>query len=227
MIPREGRTPVGQNTHQAPGGNVSAHLILRQVGKSKSCEGGVQPQSNVIEDKLSFDVHLDLAVVLLEFPGVEATVRRQAEVNALVSRQVAGRLRSLSSFKVGSGPYDRHAKVRSDSNRDHVLRYLFTQPHAGVVAIGDDIREAVVNSDFNLDVGIVRENLRECRPERCVRRVLARSDAHGAGGLVAKLAQGGHLGFDLRESGPDRMVKPLARLGWRDASGGTRHQAQS
>jgi threonine dehydrogenase-like Zn-dependent dehydrogenase len=89
-------------------------------------------------------MHLDLAVVPLEFPGVEAPVRRQAEINAFVSRQVAGRLRSLSSFKVGSGPYDRHSKVRSDPNSDHVFRDPFTQPHAGVVALGDDTREAVV-----------------------------------------------------------------------------------
>src|SRR6266851_644388 len=61
------------------------------------------------EVTLSFDMHLDLAAVLLEFPGVEAPVRRQAQVNAFVSRQVAGRLRSLSPFKVGSRPNDRHS----------------------------------------------------------------------------------------------------------------------
>jgi len=140
------------------------------------------------EVTLSFDMHLDLAAVLLEFPGVEAPVRRQAQVNAFVSRQVAGRLRSLSPFKVGSRPNDRHSKVRSDPNGDHVFRDLLAQPYAGVVALGDDIRETVVNGGFNFDVGIVRENLRECRPERCIRRVLARGDAHGAGGLVPKLA---------------------------------------
>lgn len=84
VIPRKGRTPVGQNTHQVPGGDIRLHLILRQVGQSKPCERGVQAQSNVIEDKLSLDMHLDLAAVLREFPGIEAAVRRQAKINAFV-----------------------------------------------------------------------------------------------------------------------------------------------
>ena len=74
MIAREGWTPVAQNSHQAPSGDVSFHLVFRQISKSEPCARSVQAQGYVIENKLPLDMHFELALVLLEFLGVETTI---------------------------------------------------------------------------------------------------------------------------------------------------------
>ena len=71
-----------------------------------------------------------------------------------------GRLR-----EIGRRADDRHAHVRPDAHRDHVLRHLLAEPHAGVVALGDDVGQAVVDDDLDLDVGVVRQEPRQGRPE--------------------------------------------------------------
>ena len=70
----------------------------------------------------------------------------------------------------------RTRRTWSDSYRDHVFRDPFTQPDAGVVTLRDDIGQTIVDRDFDLDVGIVRQNPRERRPESRDRGMLARRD---------------------------------------------------
>jgi hypothetical protein len=204
-----------------PSGDVSFHLVFRQISKSEPCARSVQAQGYVIENKLPLDMHFELALILLEFPGVETTVGGQAQIYTFVSRQIAGCLRPLSSLKVRSRSYNCHSKISSDSNGNHVFRDLFTQPHAGVKSLGDDIREAIVNRDLDFNVGIGREDLLKRRSERCIRSVLTRGDAHGARRLFPKLTQSRYLGLDLRESWTNRLVEPITRLRGRDDSGRT------
>ena len=54
---------------------------------------------------------------------------------------------------------NRHSYVRPDPDRDHVLPYLFTKPHAGLDLARHDIGEAVIDDDLHLDVRVVRQEL--------------------------------------------------------------------
>ena len=51
-----------------------------------------------------------------------------------------GRLR-----EIGRRADDRHAHVRADAHGDHVLGHLLAEANAGVVALGDDVGQAVVD----------------------------------------------------------------------------------
>ena len=74
--------------------------------------------------------------------------------------QVLRRLRPRPACEIGRRADDRHAQVRADAHRDHVLGHLLAETDAGVVALGDDVRQAVVDDDLDLDVGVVRQELR-------------------------------------------------------------------
>src|SRR5690349_24399990 len=50
------------------------------------------------------------------------------------------------------------------------------RPHASVIPLGDDIGKAVVDDDFDLDVGIVPQELRKFWQEDRVGRILDRRD---------------------------------------------------
>ena len=75
--------------------------------------------------------------------------------------QVLRLLRLWPLREVGRRADDRHAHVRPDAHGDHVLRHLLAEPHARVVALGDDVGQAIVDDDLDLDVRIVRQELRE------------------------------------------------------------------
>jgi hypothetical protein len=43
---------------------------------------------SAVEDELTFDMHLQLAAVLLEFPGIQAAPRRETQIDAVVIDQL-------------------------------------------------------------------------------------------------------------------------------------------
>jgi len=51
-----------------------------------------------------------------------------------------------------------------DAHRDHVLRDLLAESHARIVALGDDVGEAVVDGEFDLDVRIRGQQLLQHGP---------------------------------------------------------------
>ena len=152
---------------------------------------------------------------------------RQAQVDAGVRGQVLRRLRPWPFGEIGRRADDRRAHVRPDAHGDHVLRHHLAGAHAGVVALGDDVGQAVVDDDLHLDVRVVRQELLQRGPEDGPHRVVVRGDADGAGGLVAQLAQRGQLGVDLVQPRPRGAQQALARLGRRDAAGGAGQQPQA
>jgi hypothetical protein len=121
------------------------------------------------------------------------------------------------SCEVGRRPDDCHAHVRPYTHRDHVLRHLVAEPDAGVVALGNDVDQAVVNGELYLDVGVVGQQLREGGPEDRLCRMLSSRDADRAGGLFPQLAQRGQLRADVLQRRAEGAEQPLARLGGRDA----------
>jgi hypothetical protein len=110
---------------------------------------------------------------------------------------------------------------------DHVLRRHLSGTNTGVEAFGDDVGQAVVDHDLQLDVRVVRQKLVERWPQDGPYRVIAGGDADGARGLVAQLAQRGHLRLDLVKARPRGMRQAVLRLGRRDAAGGTGQQPRA
>jgi hypothetical protein len=78
---------------------------------------------------------------------------------------------------------DNHAHVRPDWHRDHILVHDLADPHACVVLLGDDIREAIVNDDLDLDVRVFGKELIDSGPQHILCRVLVSGNAHGASRL--------------------------------------------
>ena len=115
-----------------------------------------------------------------------------------------------------------------DPHRDHVLRHLLAASHAGVIALGDDVGQAVVDDDLDLDVGIVAQELGELRQEDRVGRIFGGRDPDGAGGLVPKLAQRPQARLrSPRTAGPAVLKQALAGLRRRDAARRAGQQADA
>ena len=65
-------------------------MVLRHVGEAEPGQRRLEPQRHVVEHELPLDTHLQLALRLLELPGVQAAIGRQAHVDAIVGGQVLG-----------------------------------------------------------------------------------------------------------------------------------------
>ena len=128
--------------------------------------------------------------------------------------------------EVGRRADDRHAHVRPDAHGDHALGHGLAGPHARVVALGHDVGQAVVDGDLHPDVRVVRQEPLQGGPEDGSGRVLGGRDADGAGGLLAHLAEGGHLRLDLVQPRPHGSEQAFARLGGGDAAGGAGQEPQ-
>jgi hypothetical protein len=104
---------------------------------------------------------------------------------------------------------------------------LLAASNASIEALGNDIRQAVVDDDLDLDIRIFTQELRKLRHKNRIRRMFGGCDPNSAGGLRPKLADRRHLGLDLLESGAHRVKQPLARLRRRDTPRGTGQEPNS
>ena len=127
-----------------------------------------------LKSELAFDAHFQFAAAFFELPGVQAAVGRQAQIDAVVADQVLRPLRFRPLREIRRRADDRHAHVGPDAHGDHVLRHLLAGAHAGVVTLGDDVGQAVVDDDLDLDVRILPQEFRKFRPQDRVDRMLAR-----------------------------------------------------
>jgi hypothetical protein len=66
------------------------------------------------------------------------------------------RARPLLPREVGRRTDERHPEIRPDANSDHVLVHLLAKAHAGIVALGHDVGQAVVIGDLDSDIRISR-----------------------------------------------------------------------
>src|SRR4029079_17690289 len=96
--------------------------------------------------------------------------------------------------------------------------------YAGVETLGDDIGQAVVDDDLDLDVGIIPEEFGELRPQDRVDDIVDCRDPDGAGGPLAKVGYGIKLGADLLETRRHRLQEAFAGVRRRDAARGAREQ---
>jgi hypothetical protein len=224
MVAREGQAPVGEHADEPAIGEMGPHLSLRQICQTEPIQGSTQDQGDAVERELPFDPHPQLAPVLLKLPGVEAAMGRQAEIDAGMSCQILWRPRLWPAREVGGCPDHCHAHVRPDADGDHVLGHDPAEPHAGVIAPGHDVGQAIVDDDLNLDVRVGRQQPRHRGPENGLGRVLVCRDPDGAGGLLAQGAERGQLGVDLVEARREGVEEALACLSGRHAPRGASQQ---
>lgn len=88
MIAGIGRAPVCEHTAQAALRDIRLSDILGHIGNAKSRHRSVEHLEGAVKGKLSFDMHVQLASVLLELPGIKSSSRRQAQINAVVIDQL-------------------------------------------------------------------------------------------------------------------------------------------
>ena len=170
---------------------MSLHLVLGQVGETEPGQNRVHPQRDGVEHQLAVDPDPQRASALLELPGVDPAIGRQSHIDAAMGHEVL-RPRGLGvSCEIAGCADHRHAKIRPDAHRDHVLCHLFAEANAGVVTLRDDVGETVVDVHLHLDVGISRQQFCQRRPEDRDGRMFGRGDAEGAGRLVSQLGQRG------------------------------------
>ena len=139
-------------------------------------------------------------------------MQRQAQVDAVVLDQILRRLRRRPLLEIRGRADDRHAHVRPDPHRDHVFGHLLATAHAGVVLLGHDVREAIVDDDLDFDVRVFSQQRRKLRDEDCLGRIFGRRDPNGAGGLLPKLTYGGDLRLDLVEAWANVVKQTLRPL---------------
>ena len=70
--------------------------------------------------------------------------------------EVVRRVGHRAAGEVGRRADDDKPPVRPYANRYHVLRHMFAEPHARVVAFGDDVGQPVLDVDLDLDIGKLR-----------------------------------------------------------------------
>jgi len=100
-----------------------------------------------------------------KLPGIQATMSGQTQVRAVMGGQILGNLWLFTMGKVTRRAHDSHAKVRGNSDCDHVFCHLIAYPHPRVITFSDDIDQPVADIDLQGEVGIFRQQPGEFRPE--------------------------------------------------------------
>jgi hypothetical protein len=105
-------------------------------------------------------VYTQLTFALLELPSVQTASSGQAEIDAVMIDQFPPRSRRTVRREARRSPHDHHAHVRPHAHAIHISRDLFVETDAGVIALGDDVGQAVVNDDLDLDLWVRPQELR-------------------------------------------------------------------
>jgi len=91
---------------------------------------------------------------------------------------------------------------------------------------GDDVGEAVVAADLDLDIRVLGQPWMQPRPDQHARRMFRGGDAHHAGGLAAQFAQRRQLRIDVGKARSHRPIQAFPRGGRRHAAGGAVQQLE-
>ena len=102
--------------------------------------------------------------------------------------QILGRLREGMSLEIGRRRDDRHSHLRPNGHSNHVFRHLLAHANARIIARCNDIRQAVVDSDFDVDIGVIRKKSLEGGLQHGDCGMLPGRDPDGSGRFVSKFA---------------------------------------
>ena len=70
MITGIWRAPVIEHPSEAAPGKMGPRHVLRYIGEAEPGERRIEHLEGAVEDELAFDMHLELAPVLFEFPSI-------------------------------------------------------------------------------------------------------------------------------------------------------------
>ena len=85
---------------------------------------------------------------------------RQAQVEAVVVRQILGRLGPLAFGKVRWRADDSHAEVGTDPNGYHILGDKLTGADTCIDLLRHDVGEPVIDDDLDVNIRVFRQNPR-------------------------------------------------------------------
>ena len=227
MVAGERRAPVVQDADQPTIADEGRDMVVRDAGEAEAGHRRLEHHAHVVEHQPAFNPHVEVAPVAAELPGVEAAGGHQPQVDAVVVRQLVGGCGPAVRGEVGGRSNNGHAQVRSDANGHHVLGHLLAQPHPGVEPARDDVGQALIYRDLDLDIRVRLQEARDRGPEDRFGGVLAAGDPDRPGGAVAQLTEGGQARVDVVERGAHGLHQALARFGGSDAAGGAGQQAHA
>jgi len=171
VVARKGLTPILKHPHQTAVSQFLGNPVFRQKPQTASSHRRPQDRHAAVERPLPLDPGLQFVPVFFKIPLQQAAVGGQAQIDAVVRGQIARRHGNRSVFEVLGRAHDGDAQRRADRYGDHVLGHLFTQTNTGVIALRNNVGEGVVDGNFDLDVRVVGQNLRQLGPEDIVRRM--------------------------------------------------------
>jgi hypothetical protein len=74
------------------------------------------------------------------------------------------------ALRVRRNPNDRHPQIGANPDRIHVFRHLLARSHAGVITLGDDVGQALIDDNLDLMSGYSRRNFSGLARALCRRR---------------------------------------------------------
>ncbi|MNI60480.1 hypothetical protein D3C73_1157000 [compost metagenome] len=124
-------------------------------------------------------------------------------------------------------PHHAHAQRRTDRQRHHVACQALTETDADVVALGDDVGQAVIGGQLDLQVRVLLQQRRQPWPGQVFGGVAGGIDADGTCGPLAIFGQRGQFVFDLGQARGQGFQQASTGLGGGDAAGGAGQQAHA
>jgi hypothetical protein len=119
VVARKRRAPVVEHPDQPPVGELRLHLVLRRVREAEPGQYRIQSQGDLIEHQLPFHPNPQASPALLEFPGVDSAVGRQAYVSqAIVDDELHVDVEVLRQQLRQGGPEDRFGRVLARGDAD-------------------------------------------------------------------------------------------------------------
>jgi hypothetical protein len=67
---------------------IRLHLIFSQIRQAKTSECRIEHQGDAVQNKLSVHAHTQIVFPLLEFPGVNPTMRWPTQADTAMVRQI-------------------------------------------------------------------------------------------------------------------------------------------
>jgi hypothetical protein len=104
-------------------------------------------------------------------------------------------------------------------HRNHVLGDLVSPSHANIEAVSDNVRETVVDHQFNLYIRILWKNLCETWPKDSIYRIVRGGNPDGASWFVTRLYNRSEFTFDFFEPWSNGLHQAFASFSRRHAPG--------
>lgn len=190
-------------------------MIAWQAGERPPCQCGVEDQLGVIGGELPLDAHVQRVAVFLEFPGIEPTQCRQAQVYAVVIDEVARRLRAAMGVEIARRRSDTHPQIRADPHRDHVLLDALAQTDARVIAFAGKLHEALFGNKLDVDGGMFGHDPLRHRQKDVSGRTTRRGQADRACGPLAQRIDVIETRVNVVEGRPERLRQACPGIGGR------------